>query len=160
MPVNVRKKDLGIARLQESLARMKKLRVTIDFGGHKHPQSGLAMAHHAAIHEYGTQNIPARPALQHAVDESQEELAAASADVVHEVIRNATDPVDAMLLVAKLFHERVVESYESARDWATPLKPQTIKRKGHDKPLDETHALIDAVGWAIRESGRFRRRGK
>lgn len=136
------------------------MRVSIDFGNRPHPESGLPMAHHAAIHEFGTKTIPARPALDRAAKAAAPSLKDLSRVAAKEMV-NGKDPAAALVPVAEALNRATVESYESARDWAKPLAESTKKAKGSDKPLDDTHALIDSVGWVIRDKrGRIAARGK
>jgi len=46
----------------------------------------------------------------------------------------------------------IEERIDSSRQWAAPLKPYTIERKGHDQPLIDTEEMYDSI--TIRVDGK------
>jgi hypothetical protein len=55
--------------------------------------------------------------------------------------------------MSKVYKNLVLESLESAKEWATPLHPTTIALKGHDLPLYDTGTLTRAIDAQRRTKG-------
>lgn len=107
------------------------------------------IAHIATIHEYGAPraHIPERSYVRATVRERQPELAALMARVVRAMIARQLTEERALQLIgawlAGAIKGRIVSGpFE-------PLKPQTIARKGSDKPLIDTGQLKNSVTFVI-----------
>jgi len=121
-------------------------------------QSGeIGNAALAYIHSHGSalQNIPARPILQPAIEASpnkeliQRELKAAAEAVLDQDPARATMELNRAGQVAA----NAVKSWFTTPEnqWA-PNSPETIAKKGSDRPLIDTGQLRRSVSFVVKEN--------
>jgi hypothetical protein len=170
MPVKFETRDLGIDKLREDMAALKRQRVTFGWQGPSaqapHPNAdGASIGLVAFWQEYGTKNadqterMPARPAVHHTTATKQAAIAALSRRGAQDIIdgRHTLDEVEARIgrELVTMLRESIIE----ASSWAKPLAASTVKAKGHDDPLIESGAMYDAASWAVREGETTVRQG-
>lgn len=106
---------------------------------------GTPVAYVATIHEFGTDKIPARPFMRPAVaDHGQEwmdQLAAGARMAIES--DGAMRPVEVLDAVAQVAAGNVGDAIQAVMSPA--LKPVTIARKGHAKPLIDTGQMFQSV---------------
>jgi len=160
-------KDFGIERLRKELKRLGKLRLTVGVQGpdakRKHPNADLTVGEIAAIFHYGakiadafgkgiTVEIPARPYAQRAVDMIRDQAIRAATKGASDLIDGRADTAEEVLEpIGEMARDAVLKSLDEARDWAEPLSPSTIARKGHDQPGLDTGTVREATSYAIRQ---------
>lgn len=109
------------------------------------------------IHTNGSpiRGIPARPVIEPAIEDAEEELSEGMA-------RAATMAIDGNVGAAKQELARTgMKGQNKARAWFTdskngwaPNAPSTIKRKGSDRPLIDTAEMRKAITYVLRKRGR------
>lgn len=149
-------KDLGIGRLKKQLERLGNLRVYVGVQGKraeaKHPQAEASVGQVAAWLHFGTAKMVARPWAALAVESIKDRAAVVAKRAASDLIdRRAHDEVEALEPLGRMGLEAVLDSFDQAADWAAPLAPATVARKGHDQPLLDTGTVREANSYTIRE---------
>ena len=141
----------GGDKLKELLEKLKKNK-TRKFGAGYFPdqvypgddktRAGKPIAQFAAIHNFGTSNIPARPFLTFSNEKIKKDR------TVSKEFKSALDIVNDKTYI-KVGHrvKRDVTLTILESMLYMPLKPQTSIRKGHSTPLVETHVMKDEFTW-------------
>jgi hypothetical protein len=142
-----------VPKLVEAVRSLEGFTATVGFEGSR-SDSNLSNAQIAYVNEHGSpaRNIPARPFLGPGIMEAMPELRAVAGQVARQVL-NSLDPAVAakgMKIIAAGLEAAVKKKILTGH--FAPLKPATIRRKGHSKPLIDTGQMYDSV------KGRVRRR--
>ena len=96
-----------------------------------------------AVHEFGTDNIPARPWLNPGVASGEKEYL----NIIERTLNNGEE-LDVALERIGVVAVGKVQKY--MRDLRTPPnKPSTIKRKGSSNPLIDTGVLRQSVTYKV-----------
>jgi phage gpG-like protein len=143
-------KDMGLKRRLAQLAALSALAVEVGLpDGGEEVSDGLSLADVGAIHEYGTETIPARPWLSQGVAAAEPEQALRLA--ISEV---ATGRQPAERAAARM-GLRVTSAIRSGiRAGIEPVNaPATIAKKGSSKPLVDTGRLLRAVTYRVVRTG-------
>lgn len=151
----------NLPQLQKALADFASMSITFGYQGstgQEQYESGITVAHNAAIHEFGWEdlNIPERSFLRRTFNERESDIRALLIAAAGRVATLTDDPVDAMTDVAIGVHAMFLETLDSTVSWAEANQPSTIEAKGHDVPLlggESIHLLRDDLTWAIRRKG-------
>lgn len=151
MKPNVKYKDMGLKALVENTKVLKELGVLV---GYIPPMAavdhgGINMATLAAIMEYGTDDIPARPFLSSFYREYANQIKELWSTETSKVYMKKKDPLEAVTDVAKGMASLALKRFDTASAWAIPLDPKTVERKGSSTPLVDTGALRAHLGWAV-----------
>lgn len=151
--------DFGLGKIRLRLEQLAKTEITVGWqgpsGAEEHPKAKLPVATLGAIHEYGTDAVPARPALQVAFDQAGDMLRSAVAEALSDLVDGRADPDSIAEKIGELGVEEVRATIDDSPAWADPLAERTTKRKGHHHPLVETGTLYDKVSWAERRGGKI-----
>ncbi len=149
-------KDTGFELIKRKLKELKQLSLTLGFQGPKaaqlYEETEINVATVATFQELGTgAGVPARSFLRSAMFEYRDKIVRLYALAVQRMIREPKLTAQKTLerigaSVVKLIERKI----ETARGWAKPNKPSTIKRKGGDFPLHDTDLLSKSVTWAVR----------
>ena len=137
--INVKIGGNKVADVIDTLRRFNNVKVGF-FGGNAYP-NGLTVAANAAIQNFGTKNIPARPFMDDAATEIE-----ASQPQVGKIYRVAIEGGDAGVAnqrVGAFCAQKIREAIRNGNYAA--LKPATKERKGSSKPLIDTGLLIGSV---------------
>lgn len=107
----------------------------------------------AAAHEYGTSTVPQRSFLGRTVDGEREAIAALQARALDRVVAGEADPRRAAGEVGAAVAGMVQRTIRSSVP--PPLKPETARRKGHERTLIETGQLLKSIAFEVgpREGG-------
>jgi hypothetical protein len=168
-PPNVRTKNVTIdtARIESrlnALAQAKGLRARTGILSNDQDltyENGARVSDVARWLEHGTQHMHARPYLRRARANAQAGMRAALRARFRAVIAGRLRPEEALGAAAGVLADQIVTEIDTAQAWAEPLRPRTVKRKGHDKPLTETHLLREVQSWEVVDaSGRVLGRGR
>lgn len=169
MPVKFETHDLGIGKLREDMATLKRQRVTFGWQGPaaqaKHPNADASIGLVAHWQEYGTKNadqterMPARPSVHQTV-------ASRTSEIRRMLSRAASDLVDGRATLDDVQHDlgtaivtALREVILEANTWAKPLADATVRAKGHADPLIDSGAMYDAASWAVRDGDTVVRQG-
>lgn len=160
---------VGSGRAERTLTELAKLR-ELEFAtaikGDYPGRPGLTVAQVAAWQEYGTDRVPARPALRTASYNNRDVVAKIFADEVRAIIDGNRLGHTAGRRVAKAMAESIVKAIDESPNWAEPLKPATIERKERRGARAPTHPLIDtetyrkSVHWRVSRNGQVVEEGR
>lgn len=143
MPVT--KSGPGFERLKAVLTGIDGVQVRVGwFEGTTEP-NGTPTAYVAAIHEFGAPRagIPARPFMRPTIANNQAAWMQEFAAIARKSLTGGLDPVHAMDQMGLRIAGEVKQSIRAVT--SPPLKPQTVKRKGHNKPLVESGTMLQTV---------------
>ena len=98
------------------------------------------VANVAAFQEYGTHQIPARPAFRNAVSD----LRGREGDAARAYKRGGLAALGELLV--QLIRRRI----ESSPSWARANRPSTIRKKKGDHPLIETGQLLRSITYRVK----------
>ena len=140
--------------------------ISLSFGyqgdtGQQEYESGITVALNAAIQEFGTDRIPARPFLRQTIEEHGDAIRNVLTEEIGNVANLRKDAIDAMLDAAQTIHGFFLETLDTTPAWATANAAETILKKGHDHPLmggaapddGPVRKLRENLTWAIRRHG-------
>lgn len=124
-------------------------------------KNGATVADVARWTEHGTVKQPARPYMRRARAEAQAKLRKITRANAEALATGKKTAVEALGEVAAALADHVVDQIDRADQWAEPLADSTIKKKGHDKPLSDTHLLRETQSWEVRnKQGKIVARGR
>lgn len=144
----------GLRDLESGLERVR--RQSVDFGypeATMHSYSGMTHGELATKLEFGSGNIPARPAFRQTL-----ESLVASKGAFEKVV---SVPVRKFLVsrnhisdsIFRSAGEYLSEAYANTMDnWPRDNAPATRANKGFNKPFEETGELIDSVDYRVNGS--------
>lgn len=152
MSVQIKDEDHGYKRLRQEVQRFSK-GVRVEVGVNSKPHSntrGLSNEDIGKIHEFGI-GVPERSFLRGWVDDNKWSIGGFLRTAALRTLFSVTKS-DRWL---KAFGEWAVKGVRDRifRNIPPPLKAGTVKRKGHDTALVDTHELVDAIEYHI-EQGR------
>lgn len=127
----------GLDKLRKRLKSMGDAVEVGVFGG-KYP-NGLSVAANAAIHNFGTDKIPARPFMTNAANELGNRETEVG-KILENSIKKSVNPNARLGAFAAQLVRAEIRDGDLVR-----LKPATIKRKGSSRPLIDTGKLIQAI---------------
>ena len=137
---NLYKFDKGAEKAPTVVAGFPKSKVGNKMDG------GIPVGAVAALMEFGTKNIPARPFMQVAFITN----AAKYKRLTRKIAEAAANGKDLTKAVKVLGEAQVKDIKSSITDFdGEALKPSTIKRKGHDKPLIDSGTMYDSVTYDV-----------
>lgn len=132
----------------------KKVRVGIfaDKGGSAtYEGSDVTIAEVAAIHEYGSPraNIPQRSFLRSTVNGNKGEIAKLMKRIGKGVFKNKLTLDQGLDLLGIDLVSKVKKRITGNPPIPPPLKPETIARKGSDRPLVDTGQLVNSITYTV-----------
>lgn len=140
--------DRGWERITRELRLIDGSFVKVGFPGEKekkHKGSGLDMAHLAAIHEHGNDevNIPPRPFMAQSFDKHRTEVDQQKDRGLSDIYEGKKTTEGALETLGVFFKGKVQETIGSGE--FEPNKPATIARKGSSVPLIDQGTLRQSV---------------
>lgn len=112
----------------------------------------ISMAQLAAVHEFGTAEIPERSFMRSTMAEKERELLNLTKKFLVQIINGDTNKKTALRTMGA-FIARAFKNKIQTGPFA-PDKPETTKRKGSDKPLIDTGQLRDSIEYELRKPGK------
>lgn len=109
--------------------------------------NGLHVAQDAFWQEFGTKNMPARPAMQNAVAEHSAGWAGAMAKIAKA---QNYDSKRTLALMGEGIKGQIQSSIQALVD--PPLAESTVKAKGFDKPLIDSGLMVRSVDYEVTQS--------
>jgi hypothetical protein len=152
--VRITLNDKLLRRIAANIERYERLEAQAGYYTGATYGDGTPVSAVAAFHEFGTVNMPQRSFMRSALQERRPQLAKITADATGNVMRGG-DPVKEFSRVAKAIAWAMYDKLRTATDWAEPLAPRTIARKGHAIVLFEVGKLRDELIWRVRDRGRI-----
>ena len=163
--VSVRERDRGMNKFQEAVAELAKSDPHVRVGVFSDEKAGgqvrdgeLTNVEIAAVHEYGTEDgrVPERSFLRSTFDEKRQVYAALVTKLLRGVVSGKM-PVKQMfdILGAQMVADingRVRQTLGPAFAFE-PLRPETIARKGSDRPLIDTGIMLASITWVTVTKG-------
>src|SRR5574340_742970 len=137
------------ARVKEFLSRvpdeLADKEVQVGWLGNVNEENGTPVAYVATIHEYGSpgEGIPARPMLGPTMKANTEAYLQFLRLATKRVQNGQSSGQDALDTLGEVVAGDVRKTISQVS--SPPLKPATIKRKGHSKPLIDSETMMDAV---------------
>lgn len=119
-------------------------------------ENGATVADVARWLTNGTPNMAARPYQQRARQAAVPKLR----KIIREELKAGKPPVEALGKAAGEMANALVREIDTAAAWAEPLADSTVKKKGHRKPLSDTHLLREVQSWEIQQGGQVIARGR
>lgn len=121
------------------------VKVGIQAGAGKDPQSGADLLDIAIHNEFGTEHIPARPFVRDFAEKNGDVLGQAM-DRMAAAVQDGNMPVDAALDQLGTFAEKHQKAHvQQSKKWAEPNAPATVKKKGSDVPLFDDGLMVGAI---------------
>lgn len=129
--------------LMDRIQRLADSSVEVGFFPESTYDDGTPVAAVAYKNEYGSkgEGVPMRPFMRQTIHEKENEWIRTTV----ELFQKSTDDDKAMQIVGNVMAGDIKEKIYN---WTTPSphnSPATIKRKGFDKPLVDTHTMANSV---------------
>lgn len=143
----------GVNELKNELAKIVKsldapmVTVGIHEDANDPPEGEITMATLGAVHEFGTDTVPARPWLQNGFESGLKDYEDILAEGVNETLTKGAD-IKASLNQVGVFAVGMVQAFIT--ELKTPAnKPKTIARKGSSNPLIDSGAMRSSVNYKL-----------
>ena len=147
MMSNVIDKDLGWKRIKRKMDFLdgKEIRAGV-LPSAGNGKKGVPIAEYATYNEYGTEKIPSRPFMATSADENK----GWNAPVKRAIsgIIDGAEVISQMNTVGEKMKTDIKKNIGTYR--FKPLKPATVKKKGHDIQLIDSGDLYDAIDYEVK----------
>jgi hypothetical protein len=156
MSTTVKSSGSGIRGVAADLARVKRSQVLIGIPAEKAQRKGdpINSAALLFIHANGSElrHIPARPVLEPAIAANSEIISRPMGAAAKDLLNGNADAAEKDLNRAGVVASNAAKRWftDPRNGWA-PNAPETIKRKGSDKPLIDTGQLRKSITWVVRD---------
>lgn len=136
------------------LRELNKLAEQEVFVGYQHgeamEENGADLMEVAAYNEFGTSTIPSRPFLRNAYDNNADEINAMNEQQARGIMegKSAEDCLKDMGAYGVSLVQKEIRDGDFV-----PNAPDTIRRKGSDRPLIDTGRMRQSVHYVIRPKG-------
>jgi hypothetical protein len=140
--------DRGFFRIRKQLKIFKDLEVLVGFQG-IHGEMALI----ATYHEFGTENMPARPFLRSAFEVAQDQVAKRIEKALNSILKGTKTAVQAASLLGLFGVNLVKKRIRDSPSWAEELSALTIALKGSTKPLIDTAQMLNSVTYVVEHNG-------
>lgn len=101
-----------------------------------------------AIHEFGTEHIPERAPIRNTMAKNGEDYGTKFEKAIEKVLEGKSDADLILNRIGAQVAGDIVGEIQSGVEPA--LSPQTIKRKGSDRPLIDTGALVQSISYEVK----------
>lgn len=138
----------GLEKLDKELKYLQTHAVKVGVLGNG-SANGISVQDYAIFNEYGTSRIPARPFFRLSVGtaNAQNEIKEYMKQQVEQIIQGGMSAQQAYENLGTFVVQKIKKTIASGNFAA--LNPQTIKKKGHSKPLMDTHSLYNSINYEI-----------
>lgn len=104
----------------------------------------------AAVHQFGSDRVPARPILTTSFERNAEDLALLSATVNDAVIEGGINDIEpALRSIGQFAQSELQRDFTRASQDFAPLADSTVARKGHSTPLLDSSHLRNEVRFKV-----------
>ena len=140
-------KDLGWKRIKRKMDFLdgKEIRAGV-LPSAGNGEKGTPIAEYATYNEYGTEKITSRPFMATSADENKGWNAPVKR-AVGDIIDGA-EVISELNTVGKKMKDDIKKNVGTHR--FKPLKPATVKKKGHDIQLIDSWDLYDAIDFEVK----------
>jgi len=123
-------------------------------GDAKHVDSDFTLVELIAIHEFGSADgsIPDRAPIRITFETNQEEMAKFTSALVRQMVEKGMELVRTLDLLGQKGVSEIKKTITHAY-LPRPLKPDTIARKGSDRPLVDTGQLLNSIQYEVSLNG-------
>lgn len=138
----------GLEKLDKELKYLQTHAVKVGVLGNG-SANGISVQDYAIFNEYGTSRIPARPFFRLSVGtaNAQNEIKEYMKQQVEQIIQGGMSAQQAYENLGTFVVQKIKKTIASGNFAA--LNPQTVKKKGHSKPLMDTHSLYESINFEI-----------
>ncbi len=151
MSVNIRDRMTADGkRFEKILKELAKLEVAVGYQEGTAYPDGTSVVDVALWNELGTVRSPSRPFLRNSVDGHKDEISRFMKRAVKEITEGKS--VEEVLKKIGVFQQKIIRKEISSGNFE-PNSPETVRRKGSDKPLIDTGLMRQSVNYVIREKG-------
>lgn len=140
--------DRGFRKIERELHALERRRGQAGVWAGTTYADGEDVVNAAVWAEYGTSNAPSRPFLRHAADNGHDDLIRYTRA---QIVALYVSGLSARGVIGNVagFHSAQQQDAVRNSSWAIRNAPATIARKGFDRPLFETGALLGALTYRI-----------
>lgn len=105
----------------------------------------------AAVHEYGSprRNIPERSFIRRTFREKKRQLDVVVTKVARAILKDRMSVDTGLNVIGVWMATQVKHTIASGPHIPPPLQPETIRRKGSDRPLVDTGRLLNSITWVV-----------
>ncbi|KUE89123.1 hypothetical protein ASL20_09695 [Cupriavidus necator] len=138
--------DRGLVKYVRDTSRLagNGVKVGIQAGAGKEPESGIDILDIAIFNEYGTEKIPARPFVRDFFEKNRAVIGKAM-ERQAAAVSDGTDAGNAMDVLGLWVEKHQKAHVQQSPAWAVPNAPSTIARKGSSKPLIDHAVMLGAI---------------
>ena len=138
----------GLKKLDKELKYLQSHAVKVGVLGNG-SNNGVSIQEYAIYNEYGTSRIPKRPFFRLSVGtaNAQNEIKEYMKSQVEQIIQGGMTGQQAYENLGTFVVQKIKKTIAKG-NFAT-LNPKTIKKKGHSKPLMDTHSLYESIDYEI-----------
>ncbi|MEZ7716403.1 hypothetical protein O3935_00465 [Leptotrichia wadei] len=138
----------GLEKLDKELKYLQTHAVKVGVLGNG-SANGISVQEYAIFNEYGTSKMPARPFFRLSVGtaNAQNEIKEYMKQQVEQIIQSGMSAQQAYENLGTFVVQKIKKTIASGNFAA--LNPQTVKKKGHSKPLMDTHSLYNSINYEI-----------
>lgn len=138
----------GLEKLDKELKYLQTHAVKVGVLGNG-SANGISVQDYAIFNEYGTSRMPARPFFRLSVGtaNAQNEIKEYMKQQVEQIIQGGMSAQQAYENLGTFIVQKIKKTIASGKFAA--LDPQTVKKKGHSKPLMDTHSLYESINYEI-----------
>lgn len=147
MAKNVIDRDLGMKRIIRDIESAKNAFVTVGVHEGERTIDGINIAEYGAHNEFGTSDIPERSFMRSTFDENQQKIKR-DFDKQATLVTQGKSTIYRALQYAGERHQQDIQS-KIKSGIAPPNSPRTIARKGSDKTLIDTGALVQSIRYVV-----------
>lgn len=146
---SVQDRDLGWRRIKREIAKTARLEVVVGVHQGAGQTDGVDIAEYAADNEFGTDRIPSRPAHRIAFDENVSKIAADLDQQGGRIVTGQATADQSLTIIGQKHADRIKNTI-TGRQIDPPLSPATVARKGSDKTLVDTSAMVNSIHPKVR----------
>jgi len=143
----------GMARTRKMLRELDNMTVICGITDEMHPEHNLPANEIAILNIEGTERIPSRDFMYVAEGLIEDEVRRVAKDMVSKAyVTGKIRPEKVLEAVGKVQKQGIIDAIEMS-DIYVPNAPETIRKKGFDKPLTESGKLKDFVEYQVIKGG-------
>lgn len=154
MSIKSSSRGAGFAKVLADLQRVKRSEVLVGIPAEKssRKKGPVNNAELLFIHTEGSplRSIPPRPTLKPAIEENAALIAEPLGDAATALMEDSAQRAETSLKRAGIVASNAVKRYIREEDHLAPNSPETIARKGSDRPLIDTGQLVRAITYVVR----------
>jgi len=143
----VKDTDKGLKRFMQEMQTARTAYVTVGVHEGERSLDGANIAEYAAANEYGTENIPSRPAFRTAFDENVVAIQKDMAGLVNMAKRGGS-VIEGLRVVGEKHQQRIQRTIKG-RDFLPKLAESTVRAKGSTKTLIDSGAEVNSIRYVV-----------